>query len=107
MGKRPKSIHSLEKKLKLLREHIQQKVPVSEICEKHGIRPSVYYAWQKNLLESGSLDGPRRTEKESSELKKAKRRIAQLEAKLQYKDTIMAELLEEHVGLKKSINGEN
>jgi hypothetical protein len=40
-------------------------------------------------------------------LKKASKKIAQLEAKLQQKDSVVAELLHEHITLKKSLNGEN
>ena len=40
-------------KLAILREHLIEQVPVSEVCEKHGIQPTVFYQWQKKLFEEG------------------------------------------------------
>jgi hypothetical protein len=30
------------------------KVPVSELCEELGLRPTVFYRWQKELFENGA-----------------------------------------------------
>jgi len=30
-------------KLAILREHLLEKVPISEVCAKHGIQPSLFY----------------------------------------------------------------
>ncbi|MFL6310484.1 MAG: hypothetical protein ACJ71W_00125 [Terriglobales bacterium] len=29
-------------------------VPVSELCEELGLRPTVFYRWQKELFENGA-----------------------------------------------------
>ena len=42
-----------EKKMEILREHLKNKVPVSEICEKYGIHPNIFYKWEKQLFEGG------------------------------------------------------
>jgi transposase len=34
-------------KSKLLREHHLDKVPVSDLCEKYKLQPSVFYGWQR------------------------------------------------------------
>ena len=46
----------------ILREHLIDKVPVSEVCEKHGFNPTLFYHWQKKLFEEGAVvfDQPRR-----------------------------------------------
>ena len=41
-------------KAAILREHLLEGVPVSEVRERHGIQPSQFYTWQKQLFENGS-----------------------------------------------------
>ncbi len=31
-----------------------EKVPVLDLCEKQGLRPTVFYRWQKELFENGA-----------------------------------------------------
>jgi len=38
-----------------LREHLKNRVSVSELCEKYGIHPNVLYKWEKQQLE-GALE---------------------------------------------------
>ena len=95
---------SPEDKVKILREHLIDKKPISQVCEQHQIQPTLFYVWQKTFFENGAAafersGAPRQV---SAELKK----IEKLEAKLQRKDEVMAELLTEHILLKKNL-GEN
>ena len=90
-------------KMAVLREHLIDKVPVSEVCEKHGLNPTLFYHWQKKLFEEGAVvfDQPRR---KSSQQKAAEaRRIDAFEAKVQEKNEVLAELMGEHVALKKTL----
>ena len=96
-----------EKKLSILKDHLINGVSVSDLCDKHKLQPSVYYCWQKTLFEEGSLERRKNQHNEDMMLKKADKKIARLEAKLQQKDSVVAELLHEHITLKKSFNGEN
>jgi transposase-like protein len=90
------------KKLAILREHLLEKLPISDVCQKHQIQPTLFYLWQKKLFEEGAsvfdakAPGPRQQTAEA-------RRIAALEAKLTRKNEVMAELMGEHVALKKSL----
>ena len=34
-----------EKKVEILREHLKNKMSVSEVCEKYGIHPNMFYKW--------------------------------------------------------------
>ena len=36
-------------KMVILREHLIDKVPVSEVCDKHGVQPTMFYAWQHGM----------------------------------------------------------
>jgi transposase len=44
-----------QQKVAILRRHLVDKVPVSEVCEENGLQPSVFYRWQKELLEKGAV----------------------------------------------------
>ena len=41
-------------KVAILRRHLVDKVPVSELCAELGLRPTVFYRWQKELFENGA-----------------------------------------------------
>jgi transposase len=89
-------------KLAILREHLIEKRPISDVCQKHQIQPTLFYLWQKRLFENGAIAleakpaGPGRPSAEA-------RKIEALEAKVQQKNEVMAELMGEHVALKKSL----
>ena len=43
-----------EEKVAILRRHLLDKAPASERCEELGLRPTVFYRWQKELFENGA-----------------------------------------------------
>ena len=90
-------------KMAILREHLIEKVPVSTVCDKHGLQPTIFYQWQKKLFEEGAavFDQPRR--KSSRQSSAEARKIELLEAKVREKNEVMAELMGEHVALKKTL----
>jgi len=90
-------------KMAILREHLIEKVPVSEVCDKHGLPPTMFYQWQKRLFEEGAavFEQPRR--KSSRQSSAEARKIESLEAKVREKNEVMAELMGEHVALKKTL----
>lgn len=45
---------SPEQKVNLLRLHLIEKEPVSNICDRHGLAPNVFYQWQKMFFENGA-----------------------------------------------------
>jgi len=97
-------------KMAILREHLIEKVPISEVCEKHGLQPTVFYGWQKRLFEEGAAvfeSSPGRAAQAGAAASRkqsaAARRIEALEAKIRHKDEVLAELMGEHVALKKSL----
>ena len=88
----------------MLRRHLVEKVPVSQLCEEAKLQPTVFYRWLKQFFENGAAALERsngRTAPARPDLK-AQRRIAHLEARVQTKNEVLAELMEEHVALKKS-----
>lgn len=93
-------------KVAILRRHLIEKVPVSDLCEEHGIHPTLFYRWQKDWFEQGAVvfDAPRSRNGSAKRTEDAAaRRIAALEEKLRKKNEVVAELMEEHVQLKKEL----
>ena len=103
--KRPRRHFSAEQKAAILRRHLVDKVQVSDLCDEYKLQPSVFYGWQRQLMENlpaavEFLGGRRKTNSREAELK---RRVAALEAKLVKKDNVIAEISEEYVALKKDL----
>jgi transposase-like protein len=94
-----------EQKLAIVRRHLLEKTPVSDLCDEFGIHPTQYYLWQKQLFEQGAALFERRPNKANQRRQEnaAAQKIAELEAKLAKKNEVVAELLEEHVQLKKEL----
>jgi transposase len=98
-----KNIHrkyTPEFKIKLLKEHLVNKIAVTELCEQHGVKPSLFYVWQKDLFEQGGVIFEKsKTTKPALDKHQAK--INALEEKLVRKNEVLSELMEEHIALKK------
>jgi transposase len=92
-----------EQKVALLREHFLDKVPVSDLCEKHGIGVTNFYSWQKVFFENGSAAFTATDRRRKTSTDPKDRQIADLQAKLQRKNEVLSELMEEHVQLKKEL----
>jgi transposase len=89
-------------KLAILREHLIEKVPLSEVCRKHNLQPTLFYQWQKKLFEEGASVFDSRPEGVRQQAAET-RRLAAVEQKLQQKNEVLAELMGEHVALKKKL----
>ena len=96
---------SPEQKMAILRRHVLEHVPVSDLCDEYRLQPTVFYAWQKQLFEQGESAFARRPNK--ANLKRQhnayEKKIGRLEEKLQVRNEVVAELLQEHVQLKKEL----
>jgi len=98
MSKKRKQF-SPEQKISILRKHLVEKISVPDVCDKHGIQPSAFYRWQKSLFENGApAFAPGRL---LSVEKKLSHKVAILSAKLKRKDEVIAEIMEDHIALKK------
>ena len=95
--------YSGDEKMAILREHLIERLPISEVCDKHGLQPTVFYGWQKKLFEEGTVvfEGGKGRPKRQEEAQA--RKIEVLEAKIREKNEVLAELMGEHVALKKSL----
>ena len=95
---------SPEEKVRLLRLHLIEKEPISDICDRFGINPNSFYNWQKAFFENGAaafsqdVNGSR-----DRQVKKLEQQNAQLKAKISHKDEVIAEIMASHIELKKSL----
>ena len=93
--------HTPEEKVAILRRHLVEKVPVSDLCDELGLNPTVFYGWQKLLFENGAAAFQRKRKRNGRTPEAS--RIEKLEAKLAQKNEVLAELMQEHVELKKEL----
>jgi len=92
--------YSAQEKVVILRKHLLDEIPVSELCDEYGLQPTVFYRWQKQLFEQAAETCFQRSR--DSESARMKRQVSELEAKLAKKDEVLGEVMEEYVALKKS-----
>ncbi len=92
-----------EQKVALLRLHLLEKKPVSDICQEHRLSVNLFYLWQKQLFENGTAAFATTGKRRKAETDAKDRKIVALEEKLQRKNEVLAELMEEHVQLKKEL----
>jgi len=102
MSQRRRRHFSPDEKATILRRHLSDKVPVSDLSEEYKLQPSVFYQWQRQLLDNAAqalepLRGRGRREKELES------KIEVLETRLRRKDNVIAEISEEFVKLKKEL----
>ena len=85
-------------KVAILKEHLVEGKPVSAVCAGHQVNPNRFYQWQQQFFERAQGVFDQKPDRPSA---RDQRRLTELEAKLRRKDEVLAELLEEHVALKK------
>ena len=98
-----------ELKATILKRYLVDKTPLSDLCDEYQINPNQIYQWQAQLFEGATsvferCKGPRKIATAQE------RKVAALEAKLQkhqaviqQKNEVIAELMQDHVLLKKSL----
>ena len=94
--------YTSEEKVTILRRHLLDQVPVSDLCEELGLQPTVFYSWQKEFFENGATAFQSK-QRPGRQVEEKQKRIEFLEKKMQTKDEVLAELMAEHIALKKSL----
>jgi transposase-like protein len=101
MARRKRRGFTPEQKAAAVVRHLQDGIAISALCEELEIHPNQYYDWQKQALGNLSAafqSGDAARKRIELELAGARERLAR-------KDWAMAELLEEHIALKKKSGG--
>ena len=99
---KPRRHFADHEKVAILKRHLIDKVPVSDLCDELDLYPNQFYDWLKKFFENGHLafaNGRKSKAVEDAQQSK----IQLLEAKLTRKNEVMAELMEAHTVLKKEL----
>lgn len=86
-------------KVQILKLHLLDKQPVSEVCQKFDLQPTVFYRWLTQFFENGE----KAFTTERSKEKPLTDKIKKLETKLATKNEVVSELMEAHLKLKKDL----
>src|SRR5512139_1414379 len=97
---RKRKNYSPQEKVAILKRHLVERVPVSDLCDEHGLHPTVFYRWQKEFFEKGAMAFSDTRDPRSAKLEK---KVNELEDKLSRKHEVLSELMEEHIALKKRL----
>ena len=102
--KRTRRHFTPQEKALIVKRHLLEGVPVSDVCDQFQINPTLFYLWQRQLFENASaaFDNGRKSKAQDDAKHK---KIEALEAKLVRKNEVMAELVEA-LTLEKKRNGE-
>ncbi len=96
-----------EEKAEVVRRHLADKVPVSNLADEFQVQPTLVHLLGQARLgpcrRSRVRSHPRRSRQSSPRRSQGPCRITQLEAKLAKKNEVVAELMEAHVQLKKEL----
>jgi transposase-like protein len=91
-------------KADIVRRHLAGKEPVSNLAEEFQVQPSQIHAWIKQVLDQAEQAFAKTAKGAAQRIENGKdQKIAALEAKLVKKNEVVAELMEEHVQLKKEL----
>jgi transposase len=94
---------SAPQKAQIVRRHLSGKEPISKLADEFGLQPSQIHTWVKQVLDEAEralerpAGRPPRTEQVQAKL------LEKLQAKLVKKNEVIAELMQEHVQLKKEL----
>jgi transposase len=98
--KKSRKHYTAEEKVAILRRHLLEGAAVSALCDELGLQPTVFYRWQKEFFENGAAAFQAKVR---ASAQAEQERIEYLEKKIQRKDEVLAELMGEHIALKKSL----
>ena len=99
MEKQRKS-YPAEFKVEVLRDLLENGLPIGKVAEKYKLHPNLLYLWKKELFENAELIFSKHKTSSGQHSQ-----IQELEAKLKDKDSLISELVEDNLKMKKKVNG--
>jgi transposase-like protein len=94
-----------EQKVALLRLHLLEKKPVSDICQENNLGVNLFYLWLKQFFDNGAAAFVNTGKRQQARQDAKDRKIAALEDKLHKQHEVLAEVMQEFVLLKKEAGG--
>ena len=89
---------SAEEKIRIVLEGLRGEIPVTQLCRREGIQPSIYYKWSKAFLDAGKNGLTRDTQRNASVPK-----VRHLKEENEALKQAVAEMVLENQRLKKSL----
>jgi transposase-like protein len=99
MTRRKQRRFTPEQKVAVIRRHLLEQVPVSDLCDEYDLQPTVFYRWQRRLFENGTAA----FERDIDPTAPLQRKVERLEEKIVNKNEVIAELMEAQVQAKKEL----
>lgn len=91
-------------KMQILRLHLLEHKPISDVCQQYDLNPNLFYRWQQELFEHGAVAFERTNPGvEDRVAQKLQKEVSQLKARLASKDEVIGEIMAEQVRLKKTL----
>jgi transposase-like protein len=87
----------------MMRLHLLEKKPLSDLCDQYSIHPTLFYRWQKEFFDNGAAASQANGKRRKAVEEVKERKIAALDGKLHQKNEVLAELMQEYVQLKKEL----
>lgn len=87
-----------QQKVEAIKEHLINKTPVSDICDRLEITTGHYYQWQSDFFTNGEQAFVKENNKQG---KLVKAKIEKFETDMAKRNEAIAELLDENIRLKK------
>ena len=94
-----KKRYSSIQKVEMLREHLDNRISISDLSDRFNVSPAMIYYWKKQLFE-GAVTLFKNNKKDQFKFK-------ELQDKLKEKDSIISELASDNIRLKKKLTGES
>ena len=107
-SKRTRRHFSSEDKAKVVKRHVLGGEAVSAICEDLGVAPNLFYRWQKELFDhaDAAFEVKGRGRGANGVSRKLELENEKLRTRLAHKDSVIAEITEDYVRLKKTLGGD-
>ena len=98
MSQKRKRLSGAEK-IAIVKRYLVERIPISDLCDEHGLQPSQFYRWQAAIFEHGAdvFDLKRGRQIQAAELAedariaKLEAVVAQKEAKIAQKNEVISE----------------
>jgi len=91
--------YTAEEKVVILKEHLVGKAPVSDLCDRYEIHPTLFYKWQKLMFENMAVALESKSDPKTNRLQKENTKLRE---KISLKDAVISEIMEDYIAVKKS-----
>ena len=54
MSHKTRKAYTAEEKVAILRRHLLEQTPVSDLCDQYQLHPTQFYRWQRQFFETGA-----------------------------------------------------